>query len=203
MSFEDLDNNFDKVAQTPRKTDIKRQEEREQEQVEEKVKYETTFENPGLTGLLAAFQEKLKNRDPEKADSGEFETVNLTSHSVINTTPQAAPQNEVSEEQIDSLLKNTPSEVSKELEVEETRAKLRYESTHPTIDNRPSIHDITGPTSPPTPNTSQQPYSQGQQITDDEVARQLAIHNQKKAERQAQEALESETTEPSESGETE
>jgi hypothetical protein len=197
MSFEELDNKFEKIAQAPRKTDIKKQEEENEQQVEEKTKYETTFDNPGLTGLLAAFQDKLKNRDPEKAESGEFETVNLTSHSVIPNQPQ--PTQEVSEEQIDNLLNQTPSNISEELEVEQTVSKLRYEEGHPTIDNRPSVHDITSSSSPDTPhspqiNTPQSGYSQGQQITDDEVARQLSIRNQKRAEKKAQESIESETT---------
>ena len=195
MSFEELDNKFEKVAQTPRKTDIKREEERNQEEVEEKVKYETKFDNPGLTGLLAAFQEKLKNRDPDKAESGEYETVNLTSQTVIGN-PTQSPQNEVSEEQIDGLLNKKQSNVSEEIEVEQTVSKLRYEDGHPTIDNRPSIHDIANSSSPDSPHapqlsTPQSGYSQGQQITDDEVARQLAIHNQKKAERKAQEDADS------------
>lgn len=197
MSFEELDNKFEKIAQTPRKTDIKKQEEENEQQIEEKTKYETTFDNPGLTGLLAAFQNKLKNRDPEKAESGEFETVNLTSHSAIPNQPQ--PTQEVSEEQVDSLLKQKPSNISEELEVEQTVSKLRYEDGHPTIDNRPSVHDIVSSSSSDSPhspqiNTPQSGYSQGQQITDDEVARQLSIRNQKRAEKNAQEEIESETT---------
>ena len=191
MSFEELDKKFEKIAQTPRKTDIKREEELNQEEVEEKVKYETKFENPGLTGLLAAFQEKLKNRDPKKAESGQYETIKLTSNSVIGN-PTPSPQNEVSEEQIDKLLNKEQDTVSEEIEVEQTVSKLRYEDGYPKIDNRPSIHDITSSSTPDSPhapqvNTPQSTYSQGQQITDDEVARQLAIHNQKKAERKAQE----------------
>tara|TARA_Y100001933_G_scaffold231905_1_gene250155 strand:+ start:6342 stop:6950 length:609 start_codon:yes stop_codon:yes gene_type:complete len=201
MSFEELDKKFEKIAQTPRKTDIKREEELNQEEVEEKVKYETKFENPGLTGLLAAFQEKLKNRDPKKAESGQYETIKLTSNSVIGN-PTPSPQNEVSEEQIDKLLNKEQDTVSEEIEVEQTVSKLRYEDGYPKIDNRPSIHDITSSSTPDSPhapqvNTPQSTYSQGQQITDDEVARQLAIHNQKKAERKAQE--QAKTSEESES----
>lgn len=201
MSFEELDNKFEKIAQTPRKTDIKREEELNQEEVEEKVKYETKFENPGLTGLLAAFQEKLKNRDPKKAESGQYETIKLTSNAVIGN-PTPSPQNEVSEEQIDKLLNKEQDKVSEEIEVEQTVSKLRYEDGYPKIDNRPSIHDITSSSTPDSPhapqvNTPQSTYSQGQQITDDEVARQLAIHNQKKAERKAQE--QTKTSEQSES----
>ena len=203
MSFEELDNKFEKIAQTPRKTDIKKQEDLEQDQNEEKTKYETKFDNPGLTGLLAAFQEKLKNRDPEKAESGEFETINLTSHSVVPNQPQPT-EPEVSEDQIDNLLNKKPSNVSEEIEVEQTVSKLRYEDGHPTIDNRPSIHDVTNTSTPDSPhspqmNTPQSGYSQGQQITDDEVARQLTIHNQKKAEKEAMKDAEAEASENPES----
>jgi hypothetical protein len=198
MSFEELDSKFEKIAQTPRKTDIKKQEEVEQESVEEKTKYESKFDNPGLTGLLAAFQEKLKNRDPSKAETGEFETVNLTSQSVVGNPPQTK-QSEVSPDQIDNLLNKKPTDITEDIEVEQTVSKLRYEDGHPVIDNRPSIHDIkstSSSTSPHSPqvNTPQSGYSQGQQITDEEVTRQLELRKQKKAEQEIQDNSDSEPT---------
>jgi len=188
MSFENLDNQFEKIAQTPRKTDIKSEEDRQAAEVEDKTKYETTFESSGLTGLLAAFQEKLKNRDPNRTEGGSFETINLTSVNVGPTTPQGT-QADVSEEQIDTLLKKKPTDVSENIEVEQTVSKhTRYEDTNPTTETFASRDDLnTTPQQSQTSHTPQSTYGQSHQVTDDEVQRQLIKHNQQKADKKAAE----------------
>jgi len=213
MSFEDLDTNFDKIAKTPRQTNVQRQTAAELAAAEEEKQefYEESFRDKQIHGLLAKFQEKLKNRSsqPSQEESNDFETIHITSNSIIPTTPESTE--EVSEEDIDNLMNPKKPKYSEgfdniDTSVEQTiSTHTRYDSIHPTIENNVKPEDL--PKQQAILNDVDRPSIQrtaNEQISDEEVAHHLAEHNRKKAERITEEESKvTETTEETINSETE
>ena len=145
---------------------------------------------------MGIFEDRLKNRNNEDTEnSDEFSTINITSSSIIKQK-ESTSINKVSEEEIDSLLKQTPIKYEsnfqendeKSINVEETVSQHRYEDNHPVIEKNASSEDVkigydpinssnnieskrsTTPISqsPTPPDLTSQPYSQ-KGISDDDV----------------------------------
>lgn len=123
MTFEDLENNFNKKAEKQIQTNFQAMNDENLASEEEKEKYEDIAEAKPVHGLLAKFQEKLLNRARRNNKSDEeFETIEISSDAVL---PISSDVNEVSKEDIDKLLKTEPSKYSSKFEnidtsVEET-----------------------------------------------------------------------------------
>jgi|TARA_B100001093_G_C26508561_1_gene876533 hypothetical protein len=170
--------------------------------------YENKIKKNSFPGLLGVFEERLKNRNKEDTEnSDEFSTINITSSSIIKQKENTSID-KVSEEEIDSLLKQTPTKYEsnfqendeKPINVEETVSKYRYEDNHPVIEKSASSDDVkigydpinssnnieskrsTTPVShpPSAPDLTSQPYSQ-KGISDDDVMKHITKHRKEKA----------------------
>lgn len=112
--FEDLDNNFKKNAVKPIQTDVKKMDNHDDSFSDEpKEQYEKKFESNQMSGLLSLFENKLRKRVSQTEDeksSEEFDTIDLTTTNVVVTQPSS---NEVSEDDINSLLKPTTENIVK------------------------------------------------------------------------------------------
>lgn len=109
MTFQDLDSNFEKKVQ---ETNNKTQTPEEQhlnntnQSVDEKPKYENVMGNQLGGGLLSVFQDKLQSVRKPTDSSDSYDTLTVTSNDITRNVPSPqSPQTEVSEEQINSLLK--------------------------------------------------------------------------------------------------
>ena len=115
MTFQDLDSNFEKKVQ---ETNNKNQTPEEQhlnnnanQSVDEKPKYENVMGNQLGGGLLSVFQDKLQSVRKPTDPSDSYDTLTVTSNDITrNVPPSQSPQTEVSEEQINSLLKEEVSD---------------------------------------------------------------------------------------------
>jgi hypothetical protein len=113
MTFQDLDSNFEKKVQ---ETNNKNQTPEEQhlnntnQSVDEKPKYENVMGNQLGGGLLSVFQDKLQSVRKPTDPSDSYDTLTVTSNDITRNVPSPqSPQTEVSEEQINSLLKEEAS----------------------------------------------------------------------------------------------
>ncbi len=177
---------------------------------EQPENYENKIKKNSFPGLLGVFEERLKNRNKQDTEnSDEFSTINITSSSIIKQKENTSID-KVSEEEIDSLLKQTPTKYEsnfqendeKSLNVEEIVSQHRYEDNHPVIEKNASVEDVkigydpinssnniettksTTPISQP-PSASDltsQPYSQ-KGISDDDVMKHITKHRKEKAQK--------------------
>jgi hypothetical protein len=110
MAFQDLDENFKKIALKPIQTDAKKEEDLiKEEPPTDENHYEKQFQKSNaVSGLLSIFQEKLKNKDNKETSDSEFETVVFSTRNVNTTTTHesVSSEKEVSSEQIQDLLKS-------------------------------------------------------------------------------------------------
>jgi len=137
MSFENLDQNFEDIAQKKaqhkgaREDDAMKHFEKNHEQ--DKEKYEQSVSD--VSGLLSMFQKKLAQSTPERIRGGEeFDTISVTPDNI--TKPNSNPTEEVSEEKIEKLLgknqeqpqpvENKPTEANpiSNLVVEQTNVQI-------------------------------------------------------------------------------
>ena len=138
MSFENLDQNFEDVAQKKaqpkgaREDDAMKHFEKNHDQ--EKGNYEKSVND--VSGLLSMFQKKLANSTPERIRGGEeFDTISVTPDNITKSNPTTSGE-EVSEENIEKLLgknkeepqpaENKPTESSpiSNLVVEQTNVQI-------------------------------------------------------------------------------
>lgn len=160
MSLEDIDNKFDKVAKGL-VSDKKEQPHVEPEQPQDKSSYEEKTKSVAISPLLSMFENHLREQQSKKDTeaSDEFRTINLSEKDIIQSPSHLKPdegslqENEVSEEQLDSLLNfsKPPSQtqVKKDTVIESTvYIQTRYEDVHPPPNNIASWDDlqITHPT---------------------------------------------------------
>ena len=176
MSFENIDINFDKVAQQRLKSQQKKVEHEVQEESQEKEKYESKIKETALSGLLQVFQNKLNNRnsqpDTESNTNSDFETINF-SNKDLYLKDQGTEK--VSEDELNSLIGDRKFEVP--------NTKIRYDQINAPINNVPSANDIN-----PLQNT--QPSDQGiaspgqtqdvNRMSDDQIKEKIAEHKKKK-----------------------
>jgi hypothetical protein len=112
MSFENLDQNFEDIAQKKaqhkgaREDDAMKHFEKNHEQ--NKAKYEQSVND--VSGLLSMFQKKLAQSTPERIRGGEeFDTISVTPDNITKPNSNTSAE-EVSEENIEKLLGKTKEE---------------------------------------------------------------------------------------------
>ena len=110
-SFENLEDNFQKKAQEPIKTDQQKMHEHNQmladRVFEDKEKYEESLTtNPAIAGLAAIFQQRLEEVTKQGHEKGDSEgSVTFTTDSVVRYGDQAiTPENQVSDEDIQKFM---------------------------------------------------------------------------------------------------
>jgi len=187
MTFEDLDNNFEKIAKTPIKTDVQRTTDAADAAETEKTKYEDEIGKKATIGLLALFEknliEKMKHKEVTGKSDEKFETIEIDSSAVIPESPSNQP--EVSEEDIDSLLNkerygDTFEQV--DTQVEQTLTEVqRYDEV---VQSPNNVVEVTPPTQQPNPNNPTPqgdpvPYTQ-RGIDSDQVDNYIATHRSMK-----------------------
>ena len=172
--------------------------------------YESKIKKNSFPGLLGVFEEHLRNRNKKETENAdEFSTINITSSSVIPQKENTSI-NKVSEQEIDTLLKQTPTKYEsnfqkkdeKSTKVEETVSQHRYQDTHPITEKNASHEDVkigydpintssnidskrsVVPSTQPNikPDLTSQPYSQ-KGISDDEVMKHITKHRKEKAQK--------------------
>ena len=161
MSLEDIDNKFNKVAKGF-SSDKKEQQPVKPENPQDKSSYEEKTKSVAISPLLSMFENHLREQQSKKDTdaSDEFRTINLSEKDIIQSPSHLKPdedglqENDVSEEQIDSLLNfsKPPSQtqVKKDTTIESTvYTQTRYEDVNPSPNNIASWDDlqITHPTS--------------------------------------------------------
>lgn len=106
MSFENLDQNFEDIAQKKAQHKGAREDDAmnhfEKNHDQDKEKYEKSVSD--TSGLLSMFQKKLEQSTPERIrGGGEFDTLTVTSNNITKSTTNTSGD-EVSEESIEKLL---------------------------------------------------------------------------------------------------
>jgi hypothetical protein len=176
MSFENIDVNFEKVAEQRLKSQQKQVEHEVQEESQDKEKYESKIKESALTGLLQVFQNKLNNRnsesDIESEAKSDFETINFSNKDLYVKEPGTE---KVSEEELHNLIGE------KKFEVPNT--KLRYDQINTPINNIPSANDIN-PLQTTQPSNQDSTHSDQPQdvnrMSDDQIKEKIAEHKKKK-----------------------
>ena len=153
MSFENLDQNFEKVAQKKNEHTSQKENDAvkhfEQNHKKDKPKYENSVSE--TSGLLSMFQKKLAESSVERIrDGSNFDTINITSDNITKTSDTSTGE-EVSEENIDKLLKGNkkqePNNISNDqnpisnLVVEQTNVQI--------VSSEDKTDDIKSNVSPP------------------------------------------------------
>jgi hypothetical protein len=176
MSFENIDVNFEKVAEQRLKSQQKKVEHEEQEESQDKEKYESKIKESALGGLLQVFQNKLNNKNSqsnaESNNKSDFETINF-SNKDLYVKEQGTEK--VSEEELNNLIGD------KKFEVPNT--KLRYDQINTPINNLPSANDIKPLQTTQPSDQSVAPISQTEDVnrmSDDQIKEKIAEHKKKK-----------------------
>ena len=175
MSFENIDVNFEKVAEQRLKSQQKKVEHEVQEESQNKEKYESKIKESALGGLLQVFQNKLNNRnsqsDLESNDNSDFETINFSSKDLY---VKEQGTEKVSEEELNNLIGD------KKFEVPNT--KVRYDQINAPINNIPSANDINPlqTTQPSEQNVASSQTEDVNRMSDDQIKEKIAEHKKKK-----------------------
>lgn len=175
MSFENIDVNFEKVAEQRLKSQQKKVEHEVQEESQNKEKYESKIKESALGGLLQVFQNKLNNRnsqsDLESNDNPDFETINFSSKDLY---VKEQGTEKVSEEELNNLIGD------KKFEVPNT--KVRYDQINAPINNIPSANDINPlqTTQPSEQNVASSQTEDVNRMSDDQIKEKIAEHKKKK-----------------------
>lgn len=211
MTFQNLDSNFEKkaAAGSQQNQNISPEEAhmRQTQPVEEKEKYESKMSESLKGGLLSVFQQQLSKVRTEKKHDDSFDTINITSDDIVRTSSATAPQKEVSEEEISSLLKNPQTnktsieeELSKseniEIVTEKTQVKkkqektetsfstdrVRYEDNNPVTEKRAKLEDAVSQIAVLRAANGEATTlgTDGKQMYDDEISYHLQQHKLKK-----------------------
>jgi len=176
MSFENIDINFEKVAQQRLKSKEKQTEQVAQDESQDKEKYENKIKESALSGLLQVFQNKLNNKNPNfdnDTDSNEeFETIDFSSKSLYVREPDIE---KVSEKQLNNLIGDRKFEVP--------NTKVRYDQINKPINNVPSANDIKSQqTLQPSDQGLESPTNNNDvnRMSDDQIKEKIAEHKKKK-----------------------
>lgn len=148
MSFENLDQNFEDIAQKKAQHKGAREDDAmnhfEKNHDQDKEKYEKSVSD--TSGLLSMFQKKLEQSTPERIrGGGEFDTLTVTSDNITKPTSKA-PGDEVSEESIEKLLgknKEQPQPTENKSTEPNPISNLVVEQTNVQIVNSEKVtHDL-------------------------------------------------------------
>ena len=211
MTFQNLDSNFEKkaAAGSQQNQNISPEEAhmKQTQPVEEKEKYESKMSESLKGGLLSVFQKQLSKVRTEKKHDDSFDTINITSDDIVKSSSTTAPSKEVSEEEINSLLK--PSQTNKtsieeelskaeniEIVTEKTQVKkkeektetsfstdrVRYEDNNPVTEKRAKLEDAVSQIAVLRAANGEATTlgTDGKQMYDDEIAYHLQQHKLKK-----------------------
>lgn len=113
MTFENLDSNFEKRVQEAHDKNASPEEQhfnKTQQVNQEKPKYENVMGSQLGSGLLSVFQNQLHSVRKPTDNSDSFDTITITTDDITKGA-SPSPTNEVSPEQIESLLPNKPTNV--------------------------------------------------------------------------------------------
>jgi hypothetical protein len=147
MSFENLDQNFEKVAQNKNEHTSSVEQDAmkhaQQQHNSDKEKYEKSFND--TSGLLSMFQKKLEQSTKERIkDGSEFDTISVTSNDII-TKSNDSTKSEVSKEEIADLLSKKSEPINEESKSVEKNpiSNLVVEQTNVQIvDSKNKTNDI-------------------------------------------------------------
>ena len=104
MSLEDIDKKIEQIAQKQNRPVEKEKPVEEQTQDLKKTSYEETLKKNKVSGLLSIFENHLrKNQQAREQRIEESDTINLSSSNIVPSSVNQTDE-EVSEEQIESLL---------------------------------------------------------------------------------------------------
>lgn len=193
-SFENLEDNFQKKAQEPIKTDQQKMHEHNQmlsdRVFEEKEKYEETLtQNSAVAGLAAMFQQRLEEVAKQGPEDGDSEgTVTFTTGNVVRYGDQTVtPENQVSEEDIQRFMPSikygeTITGASDKNTIMEDAGRhtdaTKYGDSFTVEHHTASVRDVS-PKNRPIAEKGLEGRSPDR-TTDDQIAQHLAEHRKKK-----------------------
>ena len=196
-NFENLEDNFQKKAQEPIKTDQQKMHEHNQmladRVFEEKEKYEESItNNPAVAGLAAMFQQRLEAVTKQGHEDGDSEgTVTFTTDAVVRYEDQVGlEENQVSDEDIQKFMPSskygetitgvTDGNTISEDAGRHTEAS-KYGDSFVVEHHTASIRDVS-PKNKPMAERGLDGRSPDR-TTDDEIARHVADHLKNKAQK--------------------
>lgn len=193
-NFENLEDNFQKKAQEPIKTDQQKMHEHNQQLsdrvYEDKPKYEESItKNPAVSGLAAMFQQRLEEVTRQGHEDGDSEgTVTFTTDSVVRYGDQAGiPENEVSEEDIQRFMPSakygeTIQEATNTNTIKEDAGRhtedAKYGDSFVVEHHTASVRDVAPKNKPIA--TSGMYDNSPDRTPDDEIAQHIADHRRNK-----------------------
>ena len=196
-SFENLEDNFQKKAQEPIKTDQQKMHEHNQmladRVFEDKPKYEESITNSSaVAGLAAMFQQRLEEVTKQGHEDGDTEgTVTFTTDEVVRYEDQVGlEENQVSDEDIQRFMPNakygetiTTATDKNTIKDDEGRhdENSKYGDSFIVEHHTASIRDVN-PKNRPIAEKGLERKSPDR-TTDDEIARHLADHRKNKAQK--------------------